>query len=60
MVGIKTIPWISDAHRDVVGIAFGLLVSVAAILVILMAAGVVRVPCTRRCDNEEPRAGAAR
>ena len=39
------IKWISEAHSDVVGILFGLLVSAAAILVILMAAGVVRVPC---------------
>lgn len=49
------ITWISDAHSDVVGILFGLLVSAAAILVILMAAGVVRVPCRNSHPHNKQR-----
>ena len=46
------VTWISEAHRDVVGLAFGVLVSVAAVLIILMAAGVVRIPCARDEDHQ--------
>ena len=49
-IRIAGLPLISEAHSDWVGLCFGLLVSVAAILVILMAAGVVRLPCTTGDD----------
>ena len=34
---------ISKAHSDIVGILFGILVSIAAILIILMAFGIIKI-----------------
>ena len=45
-------PLISKAHSDKVGICFGLLVSVASVLIILMAAGVIKISCTP-CDEKD-------
>ena len=43
---------ISEAHSDKVGICFGLLVSVASVVIILMAAGVIAVR-VHPCEEQE-------
>ena len=37
---------ISKGHSDVIGILFGLLSGTAAILIILMACGVIKLKCS--------------
>ena len=46
--------FISKAHSDVVGISFGLLVSIAAILIILIVLGYISVPC-RHFTAQKPK-----
>ena len=42
---MSKITFISKAHSDVVGILFGLLVSVSAILIILITFGIIKIKC---------------
>ena len=44
-------PLISEAHRDKVGICFGLLVSIASVVIILTAAGVIKIACRPRDEQ---------
>ena len=42
---IQIMKFISEAHSDVIGISFGLLVSIASILIILIVLGYISIPC---------------
>ena len=37
--------FISDAHSDIIGILFGILVSIASILIILQCCGIIQLKC---------------
>lgn len=50
MIKIFGVPLVSKAHSDVLGISFGILVSIASILIILISTGNIKITCKSEKD----------